>query len=275
MVDSRSHVNRYQLFVERALWLTRAGGRIGLVLPSGMATDTGVAPLRRHLFEHADVDSVTGLDNRGSFFAIHRSLRFVLLTATAGRPTSAIACRFGVSSLRELDTDRPPILVSRQLLGRLSGPDDLGIPELSTDRDLRIVEGIHARVRWLGAPDGWNVQFGRELNATDDRGAFAAFSHRPTARPVLEGKHVQPFRVRTDECRFELVEGRARARVADRPRLAYRDIASATNRVTLIAAIIPGRAVTTHTLLCLRTRLPADAQHVLCAGSSTASSPTT
>ena len=60
------------------------------------------------------------------------------------------------------------------------------------------------------------------------------------------------------------MEGRAGARVADRPRLAYRDVASATNRVTLIAAVIPGRAVTTHTLLCLRTRLPADAQHVLC-----------
>ena len=48
-------------------------------------------------------------------------------------------------------------------------------------------------------------------------------------------------------------------------RLAYRDIASATNRLTLIAAVIPPRAVTTHTLFCLKTPLPADAQHVLCA----------
>ena len=50
-----------------------------------------------------------------------------------------------------------------------------------------------------------------------------------------------------------------------RARLAYRDIASATNRLTLIAAIVPPRAVTTHTLFCLRTPLPIDAQHVLCA----------
>ena len=48
----------------------------------------GAAPLRRHLFDRADVDSIAGLDNRDGIFPIHRSLRFVLLTATAGRPTS-------------------------------------------------------------------------------------------------------------------------------------------------------------------------------------------
>jgi hypothetical protein len=53
-------------------------------------------------------------------------------------------------------------------------------------------------------------------------------------------------------------------RVPRRARLAYRDVASATNRLTLIAAIVPARAVTTHTLFCLKTPLSLDAQHVLC-----------
>ena len=34
--QSDGHANRYQLFVERAVALTRPGGRIGLVLPSGL-----------------------------------------------------------------------------------------------------------------------------------------------------------------------------------------------------------------------------------------------
>ena len=264
-VESRSHVNRYQLFVERALQLTRAGGRIGLVLPSGVATDPGAAPLRRHLLDRADVDSVTGLDNRGGFFAIHRSLRFVLLTATAGRPTTEVACRFGIASAQDLEEERPPIVMTRKLLARLSGADDLGIPDITTERDLRIVETIGTRVPWLGAPDGWNVQFGRELNASDDRESFTAFSGSPTARPVLEGKQVQPFRTMLSGCRYELAEGETTPRVARRARVAYRDVASATNRLTLIAAVIPARAVTTHTLFCLRTVLPGDAQHALCA----------
>ena len=264
-VENRAHLNRYQLFVERALQLTRRGGRIGLVLPSGIVTDSGAAPLRRHLFDHADVDSVTGLNNRGGLFAIHRSLRFVLLTATAGRPTDNVACRFGIARAEDLEADHRRIVMSRQLLARLSGSDDLGIPELATDRDLRIVEAISAHARWLGASEGWNAQFGRELNATDDRRSFRTFSGSPGARPVLEGKQLQPFRTALADCRYELAEGHLTTRIPRRTRVAYRDVASATNRLTLIAAVVPARAVTTHTLFCLRTSLPPDAQHVLCA----------
>ena len=43
-----------------------------------------------HLFERAQVDSILGLDNRAGIFAIHRSVRIALLTATAGPPTDRI-----------------------------------------------------------------------------------------------------------------------------------------------------------------------------------------
>jgi hypothetical protein len=266
-VESRSHVNRYQLFVERALQLARPGGRIGLVLPSGMITDTGAAPLRHHLFSRATVDAVTGLDNRGAIFAIHRSLRFVLLTATTGGFTDEVACRFGVRRANDLEmTVAPaPVVITRRLLERLSGPDDLAIPELATRTDLRILEKLAARMPWLGATDGWNVRFGRELNATDDKAAFMPSTGHRKGRPVLEGKQIEPFRVSTSTCRYELAEGHAARGVPRRPRLAYRDIASATNRLTLIAAIVPPRAVTTHTLFCLKTPLPMNAQRALCA----------
>ena len=266
-VESRAHVNRYQLFVERALQLARPGGRIGLVLPSGVVTDTGAAPLRQHLFDRAEVDTVTGLDNRGGIFAIHRSLRFVLMTASAGTPTRQVACRFGVQRTEQLENPGAgaQLMITRQLVERLSGPDDLAIPEIATERDLRILEKIASRLPWLGAVNGWNVHFGRELNATDDKGAFVPFTGSTGARPVLEGKQLEPFRVAISTCRYELADGGDGARVPRRARLAYRDIASATNRLTLIAAIVPPRAVTTHTLFCLKTPLPVDAQHALCA----------
>ena len=264
-VDTRAHVNRYQLFVERALQLTRPGGRIGMVVPSGLVTDSGAAPLRRYLFDRAAVDSVTGLDNRAGLFPIHRSLRFILLSATAGAPTGSIRCRFGVSTVEELERESPPLVINRALIARLSGPDDFGIPELRTENDLRIVESLSARWPWLGSADGWHVDFGRELNATDDKGSFRAYRGRGTARPVLEGKHVDAFRTACEASRYELPAGALADRVPRRARLAYRDIASATNRMTLIAAVVPARVVTTHTLLCLRSRLSLNAQHVLCA----------
>lgn len=266
-VAGRSQVNRYQLFVERALQLVRPSGRLGMVLPAGIMADAGAAPLRRHLFDRADVDAITGLDNRGGIFPIHRSLRFVLLTGTAGRSTTGPSCRFGVTRAQDLDAPPDgcaPIVITRPLLARLSGDDDLGIPDIRGERDLRIVERISARFPWLMAEDGWHACFGRELNATDDRDAFTPFTGDTAARPVLEGKQIEPFRTSIDACRFELRPAKTTRTVVRRARLAYRDVASATNKLTLIAAIIPARAVTTHTLFCLKTPLPADAQWALC-----------
>src|SRR4030095_15245857 len=99
--------------------------------------------LRRHLFDRADVDAITGLDNREAIFPIHRSTRFVLLMCTPGQPTHAIRCRFGITRIEDLDrgdTSAPSITLTRAFIQQLSGSDDLGIPELSTPRDLAIVE---------------------------------------------------------------------------------------------------------------------------------------
>jgi hypothetical protein len=269
-VESSAHTNLYQLFVERALQLVRPGGRIGLVLPSGFSGDAGAAPLRRHLFDRADVDEITGLDNREAIFPIHRSTRFVLLTCSAGRPTHAIRCRFGITRVEDLERVEsdaaPPITLTRAFIERLSGADDLGIPELATAGALALVERISALVPRLGSDDGWGVQFSRELNASDDRHAFVPYTGAADSRPIVEGKQIDPFRVSLERCRLEL-DARALGRrsLPERARLAYRDVAGATNRLTLIAAIVPARAVTTHTLFCLRTRLPVAEQHVLCA----------
>ncbi len=266
-VETRAHANRYQLFVERALQLVRPGGRIGLVLPSGIASDAGAAPLRRYLFDRTAVDEIAGLDNREAIFPIHRSVRFVLMTCTTGASTSAVRCRFGISRADALEgadaDDGNSVTVTRAFLTRLSGSDDLGIPELGGESDLRLLERISAGVPRLGAADGWDVQFGRELNASDDRECFEPFAAGGTARPVVEGKQIDPFRVDLDRSRHQL-KNSAPDRIPRRARLAYRDVASATNRLTLIAAIIPARAVTTHTLFCLKRPLALDAQHVLC-----------
>jgi hypothetical protein len=104
------------------------------------------------------------------------------------------------------------------------------------------------------------------LNATDDRDAFRARSSRNNGRPIVEGKQLEPFQVDIARSRFELrPDAPAGRRVPRRARLAYRDVASATNRLTLIAAVLPSEVVTTHTVFCLKTLLPLSHQRVLCA----------
>jgi hypothetical protein len=270
------HINRYQVFLERALTLTRRGGRLGLLLPSGLATDHTSASLRRRLLEQADIDTLTGFDNRNAIFPIHRSVRFLICTATNGRPTQRIKCRFGIDNPGLLETipdsgDRPgdpvyAITLTPPLIRSVAG-DKLTIPDLRTAVDLAIVERIAHRFPRLGDHDGWNVRFGRELNATEDRRHFHT---RATGLPVLEGKHIEPFRAHVERSCQRILEKTAAqlldaAKTFGQRRLAYRDVASSTNRLSLIAAILPAGVVTTHSLFCLKTFLVADDQEYLCA----------
>jgi hypothetical protein len=271
--QSEGHANRYQLFLERSIALTKNGGRIGLVLPSGLAIDHGSARLRKRLLTECDVDALIGFENHQRVFPIHRSARFLLLTASRGSPTRSIACRLGVREPSSLETvgDESadastwfPVRLTPALLQRLTG-DDLAIPEIRTSIDLSIVERVISLFHPLGSDAGWRVRFGRELNATDDREHLGP----PGAGlPVVEGKQIEPFRANLESVRYSIGVETA-GRLLDparfrRRRLAYRDVASATNRRTLIAAVLPAGCVSTHTVFCLRTPLSPGDQHFLC-----------
>jgi hypothetical protein len=269
--QSAGHANRYQLFVERAIALSRPGGRIGLVLPSGLMTDLGSAELRRFLFSKCGVDALVGFDNRDGVFPIHRGVRFQLLTATQGVATSEFGCRLGERDLSVLDADEDqtapdrwfPVRVTPSLIRRLSG-DDLSLPDLRSPTDLAIAERLAALYAPLGSDEGWGARFGRELNASDDRDVLLVEGN---GLPIVEGKHVEPFRANLGSARWRIAPQDAVRLLGarhNRARLAYRDVASPTNRLTLISALLPAGCVSTHTLFCLRTPLSLESQHFLC-----------
>jgi methylase of polypeptide subunit release factors len=267
------HLNLYQLFAERMLGLARGGGRFGLVMPSGLVADHGSADLRRVLFEQCRVDALLGFDNRSGIFPIHRGMKFALITGTRD-PTAprggraALPARFGLRSADTLDdvpdTGPPPgaVHVPLTLVRDFSG-DTLAVPEIGCDMDRSILAGILSRVPLLASDDGWGAKFGRELNATDDKPLFES-----GGLPVLEGKLISPFEAHTDRAAAFIGEAKAARALGGRAfastRLGYREVASSTNRLTLIAAMIPPMAVTTHTIFCLKTALPLDAQWYLC-----------
>ena len=270
-LQGNGHANRYQLFLERALQLTKPGGRIGLILPSGIGTDQGSAVLRRHLFDRTTIDTWLGFDNRRRIFPIHRSMRFVLLsTATAGR-TDTLTFRCALNDAHVLDAetqDAPTLSIARSRLESWSA--DLAIPEVPDEVSLGILSGIANRIPALGDTKGWNVRFGRELNATDDRPHFVPIEESPQhLLPVVEGKLISPFQVHVERAATG-IPPRTAARLLGgesfrRPRLAYRDVASATNKLTLIAAMLPAGAVSTHTVFVLKTSLDEQSQWCLLA----------
>jgi hypothetical protein len=268
-LQSDGHANLYQLFTERALQLLRPGGRLGLLVPSGLFADHGCSRLRQALIDHCQIDGLLSFDNREAAFPIHRSVRFLLLTATSGRSTTDIPAVFGLHSPKVLE-DVPDegsiagaVSLPISLIARFSGKS-LAVPEVRDVRDRQILARIVGSVPALACTDGWNCRFGRELNATDDREHFGT-----AGLPVLEGKLLEPFHVNVAAAAnwiarpvaLRLLQGRADV---DRPRLGYREVAASTNRLTLIAAIIPPATVTTHTIFCLKGAVDLDVQWFLC-----------
>jgi len=274
------HANRYQLFLERAWQLARPGGRWGLILPSGIATDHGSSRLRRRLFDRCNVDTWLGFDNRHAIFPIHRSVRFVLMSATNGGSTERLDFQCGLQKADVLDqlpseprgsAGHEGLSVTRSRLESWD-PEHLTVPEMSSPQALGIFTRAAASLPRLSSPEGWGAKFGRELNATDDRPHFVP-STRALRRsleasgtsgdgflPIVEGKHLQPFQVMLDHTTASVPRATAAKLIDprtsfDRERLAYRDIASATNRVTLIAALLPRNTLSTHTVFCLKTAL--------------------
>lgn len=259
-LQGSGHANRYQLFLERALSLVRGGGRVGMILPSGIATDHGSTALRRHLFDRTAIDTWLGFDNKRRIFPIHRSMRFVLLSTTTGGRTNTLQFRCGLTDAREIDADdfHAPLTLTRSRLERWS--PDLAIPELPDATALSILTSIGGRIPTLSDPSGWHVRFGRELNATDDRHHFVKREQsRRAVLPIAEGKLLSPFRIdlaRADKAIPIAAAERLLDRAAfARDRIAYRDVASATNKLTLIAALLPANAVSSHTVFVARTGL--------------------
>lgn len=269
---SRGHVNQYQLFVSRTLALVRPGGRFGLILPSGLQTDVGSADLRRTLLDACRLDTWLAFENRRGIFPIHRSVRFLLVSGTSGGRTDAVPVRSGLtdaSALSALPDDARSesaaagIRLTREFLSRWD-PVHLTFPMLSTPLDAAIAwRALQAPP--LASPSGWSVRFGRELNATDDESHFVKCARGGPAAgtgllPVVDGRHLRPFgldlstvnrgiRAVDATRRLEACAGFLRARPC------YRDVAGPTNRLTLIAALLPAGVVSTHTVFCARQHL--------------------
>jgi len=264
---THGHVNLYQLFVERALQLVRDSGRVGMVLPWGLVTDDGSTRLRRALLNGNGVETLVRLDNGDGAFDAHRSLRFVAMTAAAGRQTEAFELtsadrHTGLDDLPDESAPGRGVAMTRAALGRVT--PSWRVPDVASDREMAMLIRLTTNHDGLGDPSGWGASFGRELNLTEDKAAFSR-----SGMPILEGKHLHPFQVNAGEAQHRITPAAAARLLPDRPfdraRLAYRDVTAPTNRQTLIAAIVPAGAVTGHSLFCLRNRWDMPTQRALCA----------
>lgn len=180
--QGRGKLFTYRLFVEQALHLLRAGGRLGLIVPASLGSDCEAAPLRRLLFEQCRWEWLFVFENRRRLFAIDSRYRFGPLVAQKGGRTEALRAAFGREDPAEWQREDPPHLLYRDVDRRRLSPRHGVLLELQHARDLDLL----GRMAAAGEPVTASLRFAQgDLNMT-------SHSHRFVAHAELEARGAVP-----------------------------------------------------------------------------------
>lgn len=175
----RGRINTYALFAETARLLVGPRGRLGIIVPTGIATDATTQYFFRDVVESSSLAALYDFENaRPLFEGVHRSFKFALLTLT-GSLVHEDAADFAFFVHDPAELDRPGVRFALK-------PDEITLlnpntgtsPIFRSRRDAEITLGIYQRIPILlkaGDPAGnpWGISFMQGLfNMTSDSGLF-------------------------------------------------------------------------------------------------------
>jgi hypothetical protein len=226
----RGRVNTYAVFAELMRSIIASNGRMGCVLPTGIATDDTTKLFFRELVDAKSLVSLFSFENEEFVFpAVHHATRFCLLTLSGpARPVDDAEFVFFARQASHLaDPDRLFTLAPKDF--ELLNPNTRTCPIFRSRRDAELTKAIYGRVPVLvheeAGTDGnpWGVSFKQGLfNMTSDSGLFvrrheleaegwvpeANSFHRDNSSflPLYEAKMVHHF-----DHRFGTYEGQTEA----------------------------------------------------------------
>jgi hypothetical protein len=178
-------LNTYKMFLETGHALLREGGRLGLLVPSGIYSDKGAESLRRLFLKKSRWSHLYAFQNeRFIFGAVDHRFKVAAIQVEKGGQPDSLRTRFRLGpgdspEAHELEADIPnesgylPVSVSE--IEEFS-PHSGAILEIRTPRDLEIVKKLYANGVLLGdkSPNGWNIRYTREFDMTNDSKLFPA-----------------------------------------------------------------------------------------------------
>ena len=201
----RGDVNTYALFAELARHLQSPTGRVGIIVPSGIATDDTTKFFFQDLMGRAELVSLFDFENRkGIFPTVHRMFKFCLLTLTGvPRPTAGGAqFVFYATEMADLKDDfRQFTLTSDDIA--LINPNTRTCPVFRGRRDARIVQAtfqnVPAFINDQSGRNPWGAKLTTMFHSSGAADLFimadaAPFEKRRTAlQPLYEARLFHQF----------------------------------------------------------------------------------
>ena len=177
-LGGRGDVNTYAVFAELMRNAISATGRVGVIVPTGIATDDTTKHFFADLVDRESLVCLYDFENRLKIFAgIDSRIKFSLLTLS-GDDSPIDAAEFVFFALEVSDLDDPE---KRFTLApadfNLLNPNTRTCPVFRSRRDAEITKGIYRRVPVLareGDPEGnpWGVSFQRMFSMANDSENF-------------------------------------------------------------------------------------------------------
>jgi hypothetical protein len=249
-------------------------GRIGVIVPMGIATDDTTKFFFRDLVDTGSLVSIYSFENEEFVFpSVHHSYRFSLLTMSGlSRRTEAIDLVFYARQVSWLNDQARHFTLSPADFALLN-PNTRTCPTFRSKRDAEIAKEVYRRVPVLvrdGDPEGdpWDISFMAMFHMASDSGLFLdapapdrlplyeakllhQFTHRWATYEGVEARDIAAGELRDLDCvttpRYWVDRDQVEARLKDRwvPGwlLAFRDIVRAHDVRTVIASVIPRAAV--------------------------------
>ncbi len=178
-LTAKGDVNTYTLFAELARKIVAPGGRVGLLLPSGIATDHTTRQFFEELIESRALVSLHDFENKDAVFPdVHRSFKFCTFVF-GGRDvrTPSAGFVFFARNMEDVYDERRHIRLSPEDFA-LFNPNTRTCPIFRSRRDAELTRAIYRRVPVLvehargerGNP--WGVRFFTMFHQTNDAELF-------------------------------------------------------------------------------------------------------
>jgi hypothetical protein len=175
---SGGDTNLYSLFVERAMQLVKPTGIIGLLTPSGIASDKTAAPFFKAVATEGRLKALYDFENKKVFFPdVHASFKFCVFVASPKPFKNPALCAFYVRNVKELEDPNRCFTLTAADFAKFN-PNTGTAPIFKTRRDADITSAIYSRLPVLVDKSSgvevkqWPVKYFTMFHMTNDSNLF-------------------------------------------------------------------------------------------------------
>jgi len=189
-LTGRGDVNTYSVFAETFRTIIRPDGRMGIITPTGLATDATTAAFFSDTLRSERLAAFYDFDNEAKIFPnVHHAFRFAVTSMTGGQTVNRPNFSFLTRHVADANL-RQFALAAEELL--LLNPNTGTLPLFRSRRDAEITLGVYRRHPVLireGDPKGnpWGLSFATLFHMANDSALFRSADEIAALRATFSG----------------------------------------------------------------------------------------